>query len=148
LPRGRTVDIAGKVVDFRSDVVGVMKARWPAVLGSSLLTQVASWAILYLTLRGLEHGGQGHSGVAWPESLAAHSFAMILLSVPITAGGLGTIDATLIGLLSAFGASGGEALAADIVWRAATFIPQVATGVLTFVWWRATAGRGRQAHRR
>jgi uncharacterized membrane protein YbhN (UPF0104 family) len=144
LLHGRTFDIAGKVLDFRANVVGVLRKRWPAVLGATLLTQLTSWAILFLAIRGLEHGARGEAAIAWPESLAAFSFAMILWSAPVTAGGLGTVDATLTGLLSAFGAHRGDALAADLVWRAATFVPQVLTGVLTFLWWRATAARRRR----
>ena len=64
---------------------------------------------------------------------------------PVTAGGLVTVDASLIGLLAAFGASGSLALAADIMWRATTFVPQVLTGASTFLWWRLTPGRRRQA---
>jgi putative heme transporter len=144
LLRGRTVNLSGKVLDFRSDVVEVMKARWPAVIGSTLLPQLTLWSILLVALRGLEHGAHGHSGVTWAESLAALSFAMVVSFIPVTAGGLGTVDATLTGLLSAFGATGSQALAVDVVWRAASFIPQVLTGALTFLWWRATARQRRR----
>jgi uncharacterized membrane protein YbhN (UPF0104 family) len=145
LLHGRTFDIAGRVLDFRSDVVNILKRRWPVVIAVTLLTQLTSWAILLIALRGVEHGLPGHSGVTWPESLAAYSFPMIVWSLPITVGGLGTVDAGVTGLLTAFGMEGSHALAVDIVWRAATFVPQVLTGVLTFLWWRATAGRRRQA---
>ena len=78
------------------------------------------------------------------ESLAAFSFAMVVSFIPVTAGGLGTVDASLTGLLAAFGANGSLALAVDIVWRAATFVPQVLTGASTFLWWRLTGGRRRR----
>jgi uncharacterized membrane protein YbhN (UPF0104 family) len=117
------------------------------VIGATLLTQLTSWLILLIAVRALTHLHPGHSGVSWPETLAAYSFAMIVWSLPITVGGLGTVDAGIIGLLTAFGMEGSQALAADIVWRAATFVPQVLTGVLTFLWWRATAGRRQAAAR-
>jgi uncharacterized protein (TIRG00374 family) len=148
LLHGRTVDIAGEVLDFRSDVVHVMEKRWPAVIGSTLLPLFTSWAILLIALRALEHGGHARSTVTWPESLAALSFAMVVSFVPVSAGGLGTVDATLTGLLSAFGATGSLALAVDVVWRAATFFPQVLTGALAFVWWRVTSGRRRHGRAR
>jgi uncharacterized protein (TIRG00374 family) len=143
--RGRTVDITGKVLDFRADVVDVMRTRWPAVIGSTLLPQFTSWSILFVALRGLEHDAPAGSAVTWPESLAAFSFAVVVSFIPVTAGGLGTVDASLTGLLTAFGATGSQALAVDIVWRAATVVPQVLTGALTFLWWRVTAGRRRRA---
>jgi len=144
LLRGRTVDLTSKILDFRSDVIEVMRARWPLVIGSTLLPQLTLWSVLFVALSGVAHGDPEGSPVTGPESLAAFSFAMILSSVPVTVGGLGTVDAGLTGLLSAFGATGSQALAADILWRAATFVPQVLTGALAFLWWRFTAGRRRR----
>jgi uncharacterized protein (TIRG00374 family) len=144
LRRGRTVNLTGKILDTRSGVVGLMKTRWLAVVGSTLLPQFTSWSVLYLALRGLDQGNPAGVAVTWPESLAAYSFAVIVTFLPVTTGGLGTVDAALTGLLTAFGATGSQALAADLVWRAGTFIPQVCTGVLMFLWWRATSGRRRR----
>jgi uncharacterized protein (TIRG00374 family) len=142
--RGRTVDLTGKVLDFRSSVIGVMSRRWAAVIGAALLPQFTSWTVLLLALKGQEHGEHDSFSVTWVDSLAAFSFATILWFLPVTAGGLGTVDAALIGLLTAFGATGSHALAVDLVWRAGTYVPQVLTGALMFLWWQATAGRRKQ----
>jgi uncharacterized membrane protein YbhN (UPF0104 family) len=147
LRHGRGVDVTGKVLEFRSEVVVVMRARWPIVVGSTLLPLFTSWSILLVALRGEEHGVHGHTGVTWAESLAAFSFAMVVSFLPISAGGLGTVDAGLTGLLSAFGATASQALAVNVVWRASTFVPQVLTGVFTFLWWRATMRRRRGRQR-
>ena len=140
LGHGWTVDLTGKLLDFRSSVVDVMQARWVQVTLSTLLLQLTSWAILVLALRGLE-AGTGTVTVTWNEALAAFSFARVASFIPITPGGLGTVDAALTALLSGYGAASSQALAADLVWRAATYVPQVLLGVLTFVWWRVTAAR-------
>jgi putative heme transporter len=50
------------------------------------------------------------------------------------------VDAALTALLTGYGATSSQALAADLVWRAATYVPQVLLGVLAFLWWR---GHGR-----
>jgi uncharacterized protein (TIRG00374 family) len=152
LRRGRTVDLTGKLLDFRSSVVDVMQARWVQVTLSTLLLQFTSWAILVLALRGLE-AGTGTVTVTWNESLAAFSFARVASFIPITPGGLGTVDAALTALLTGYGATSSQALAADLVWRAATYVPQVLLGALTFLWWRVTAahrarGRTQPAGRR
>jgi len=139
----RTANLTEKVVDFRSGVVEVMKTRWAAVVAATLLQQLTSWSILFLALAGLERGAHDSFGVTWQESLAAFSFAVIVTFIPVTVGGLGTVDAALTGLLTAFGAAGGQALAVSLVWRAGTFVPQVLTGALMFLWWRVTAGRRR-----
>jgi uncharacterized protein (TIRG00374 family) len=143
LAHGRSVDLTGKLLDFRSSVVDVMQARWLQVTLSTLLLQLTSWAILVLALRGLE-AGAGHATVTWNESLAAFSFARVASFIPITPGGLGTVDAALTALLTGYGATSSQALAADLVWRAATYLPQILLGVLTFLWWRVTAARRRQ----
>jgi uncharacterized protein (TIRG00374 family) len=143
LARGRTIDLSGKLLDFRSSVVGVMRTRWLLVTLSTLLLQLTSWAILVLALRGLEAGADDVQ-VTWTEALAAFSFARVASFIPITPGGLGTVDAALAALLTGFGAASSQALAADLVWRAATYVPQVLLGALTFLWWRLTATRRRE----
>jgi uncharacterized protein (TIRG00374 family) len=152
LRHGRTVDLTGKLLDFRASVVDVMQARWVQVTLSTMLLQFTSWAILVLALRGLE-AGTGTVTVTWNESLAAFSFARVASFIPITPGGLGTVDAALTALLTGYGATSSQALAADLVWRAATYVPQVLLGALTFLWWRVTAahrarGRAQAAGRR
>jgi uncharacterized membrane protein YbhN (UPF0104 family) len=54
------------------------------------------------------------------------------------------VDAALAALLTGYGATSSQALAADLVWRAATCVPQVLLGALTFLWWRVTAACRRQ----
>jgi uncharacterized protein (TIRG00374 family) len=145
LAHGRSVDLTGKILDFRSSVVEVMRTRWVQVTASTLLLQLTSWAVLVLALRGLEAGtGAGGVMVTWNEALAAFSFARVASFIPITPGGLGTVDAALAALLTGYGATSSQALAADLVWRAATYVPQVLLGALTFLWWRITAARRKQ----
>ena len=143
LGHGRSVDLTGKILDFRSSIVDVMRTRWAQVTASTLLLQLTSWAVLVLALRGLE-AGTGTGTVTWTEALAAFSFARVASFIPITPGGLGTVDAALAALLTGYGASSSQALAADLVWRAATYVPQVLLGALTFLWWRVTAARRRR----
>jgi uncharacterized protein (TIRG00374 family) len=140
---GRSLDLTGKILDFRSSVVGVMRTRWLPVTLSTLLLQLTSWAILVIALRGLE-AAAGGAEVTWNEALAAFSFARVASFIPITPGGLGTVDAALTALLTGFGADSSQALAADLVWRAASYVPQVVLGALTFLWWRVTATRRRR----
>jgi uncharacterized protein (TIRG00374 family) len=140
---GRSPDLTGRILDFRSSIVDVMRTRWVQVTLSTLLLQLTSWAVLVLALRGLE-AGTGTVTVTWTESLAAFSFARVASFIPITPGGLGTVDAALAALLTGYGATSSQALAADLVWRAATYVPQVLLGALTFLWWRVTAARRRE----
>ena len=56
--------------------------------------------------------------------------------IPITPGGLGTVDAVLIGLLTTMGVDNGAATAADLVWRASSYIPQICIGLICIFYWR------------
>ena len=46
------------------------------------------------------------------------------------------MDALITGLLVAFGTNEADALAATLVWRAATYLPQLLIGLLTYLAWR------------
>ena len=48
-------------------------------------------------------------------------------------GGLGTVDALITSILVAFGLDNNSALAATMIWRAATYFPQVIIGGLTML---------------
>ena len=59
--------------------------------------------------------------------------------------GLGAAAAaSAIAIVSVFNVFATQALAADLVWRAASYVPQVLLGALTFLWWRVTAARRRK----
>ena len=72
---------------------------------------------------------------------AAFATSQIMLMVPITPGGLGTVDALMISLLQSTGASAGAATAADLVWRAASYVPQIIVGIIALVLWFRKANR-------
>ena len=47
----------------------------------------------------------------------------------------------MIGALTAFGMTNADAMAAVLIWRAATYFPQVFIGIGTFLYWRREQGR-------
>jgi putative heme transporter len=80
--------------------------------------------------------GISSARVSFLEVLLAFAVGQLVGAIPITPGGLGTADAALIGMLIAFGASSSDALAADMVWRAATYFPPIIIGTVTFLLWK------------
>ncbi len=140
--RPRQLDVTTQVLDLRHHVEGVVRAHWLVLSISNLAMQLTSWFVLFVALRGIQ-SESGPPYVTWSESLAAFASARLASFIPVTPGGLGTVDAALTTLLVNFGATNNQALAADLVWRAGTFIPQVVLGVLTFLWWRVTSKRRR-----
>ena len=61
--------------------------------------------------------------------------------IPITPGGLGTVDAAMIGILVALGVNNGNATAADLVWRASSYVPQIIIGIIALIAWYRRAGQ-------
>jgi len=131
-------DLVPTVVKFRTDIVGLVTRRWHVITLSQVAVSLCQFSILYAALRGVE-------GTSTPTSIlvafGAWAVAQIGIMIPITPGGLGTVDAFMISLLTAMGVSNGDATAADLVWRAASFVPQIIVGVLCLVTWSRRAAR-------
>ncbi len=103
---------------------------------SVIMTQ---FLIFYVALRGVQ--GWDEPGTSVLAAFGAFATAQIMLMVPITPGGLGTVDALIISLLVSMGVDEGAATAADLVWRAASYVPQIIIGIIALVSWFRTAGR-------
>lgn len=137
-PRSDPGSVTAGVMRFRDQTVDVVQDRWGLLSVTNLAQQLAQFAVLAVAVYGL---GGSATGVNVLEVFAAFALARLASFIPITPGGLGTVDAALVALLAAFGMSNSEALAANLLWRAATFIPQVVIGIVTFVIWRVQSGR-------
>ncbi len=138
--------VSGQLLDFRHSTIDVISRRWPLLTGTSFLQQFAQFGVLFVALRITESGKSAQVSLA--AAFAAFALARLASFIPVTPGGLGTVDAALTGMLVNFGATNTDALAATLLWRAASWVPQVLLGVLTLVIWRiryrgvpVTAGR-------
>jgi uncharacterized protein (TIRG00374 family) len=131
------------LVSFRGSTVDVIRGRWALLSLTNFLMQLSSFMVLFVALRGVQAGEPMHTTFA--EAFAAFAFGRLASFIPITPGGLGTVDAAITGILALFGASSSDALAADLVWRALTYIPQELIGLLTFLVWRAREARRARA---
>ena len=137
--KGRQVDLVPATLKFRSDIVGLVRRRWAAISGAQLGVSLSQFMIFYLSLRGVECWGA--AGTSLLVAFGGFAVAQIGLMIPITPGGLGTVDAVMIALLTNMGVSDGAATAADLVWRAASFVPQITIGVIALVTWSRRAAR-------
>lgn len=143
--RANPWDATGMVLDLRTSTVDVLSARWAWVTVSNYLVVLGQFAVLWFAIKGV--GGTGADGLSVAGAFAAFALSRMASMIPITPGGLGTVDAALIALLVTFGLPESVAIAATLVWRAASFIPQVSLGIGTFLFWRveqARAARGRR----
>jgi uncharacterized protein (TIRG00374 family) len=75
------------------------------------------------------------------EVLLAFVVAQALAIIPLTPGGLGFVDAGLVGLLVVIGVSPGTAAIATLLYRLASFWLPIPVGALAWAGWRLNLGR-------
>lgn len=118
-------DLTATLVGFHATASALVAARWKSLTVTNIGAQMAPMLVLWAALAGL---GSFPGTLTVIEIFAAYSIALLLTAFPITPGGLGTVDAALIALLVAFGVDGSTAVAADLIWRVAWFLPQLLVG--------------------
>jgi uncharacterized membrane protein YbhN (UPF0104 family) len=114
------------LVRFRSETIGLLRRRWPALTVTTLVNQLAAFLVLLVALRAL---GVTRAEVDLIEAFAAWSLVRALGTIPITPGGLGVQEIALSGALVGFGAHNAEAVAATLVYRFMTSVPSVLLGL-------------------
>ena len=134
-----TIDLIAPLVSFRESMYEVLRRRWALLSVAQVAVSVTQFLILYVALRGIQ--GWDQPGTSIWLVFAAFAISQIGLMIPITPGGLGTVDAVMIGLLVKFGVANGEATAADLVWRATSYVPQIIIGIIALVAWTKRAGQ-------
>ena len=135
----KDLDVAAPIIKFRVDMYALLKRRWAALTAAQIAVSFTQFLIFYVALRGIE--GWDSAGTSFAAAFAAFAISQLGLMIPITPGGLGTVDAAMIALLVGFGTSVGVATAAALLWRAASFIPQILIGVIALVAWYRKAGQ-------
>lgn len=136
-------DATSGIVSFRASIVDVVRARWLGITAANVGQQLAQYLILYLAVVALQ--GSWTEPIGPLEALVAFSFGRLATFIPIPPGGLGTTDAIIAAILGGFGLDNDTALAATMVWRAATYFPQVIIGAITLLAFRRDERRKRRA---
>ena len=136
---GRDIDLVETVLAFRTSIVTLVTTRWAHLTVAQFGVSLWQFGILYAALRGIEGWDQG--GTAFLVVFGAFAISQIGLMIPITPGGLGTVDAAMVALLTSAGTDPGTATAATLVWRAASFVPQIAIGVIALIAWTRDAAK-------
>jgi uncharacterized membrane protein YbhN (UPF0104 family) len=131
--RLKDLDLVAPISKFRADMYEVLRRRWLFLTVAQVAVIMTQFLIMYASLRGVE--GWSSDGTSPLAAFGAFATSQIMLMVPITPGGLGTTDALMIALLQSMGVSGSVAQAADVVWRMASYLPQVVIGVIALVLW-------------
>ena len=119
-------DTTSALVQFHLHASEMVGHRWRSLTVTNVAAQFAPFLVLLAAVAAL---GVFPSPVTLIEVFAAFSIALLLTMFPLTPGGLGTVDAALVALLVGFGADSSTALAADLIWRVAWFLPQLLVGL-------------------
>jgi uncharacterized protein (TIRG00374 family) len=134
-----SLDLAAALLAFRAGMVDLVRRRWAAITAAQAGVTITQFAIVYAALRGVQ--GWSVAGTSVLVVFGAFAVAQLGLLIPLTPGGLGTVDATMIAMLVTMGVPAGQATAADLVWRAASFVPQVLLGAGALLAWSRSATR-------
>ncbi len=120
------------VLRFRSQTVETAHSRGWQLTWAVLASQLAVLLLVLIIVRAV---GITPTHVSFAAVLTSFAVARLVGAVPIVPGGLGTVDAAFVAMLTAFGTNASHALAADFLWRLTTYAPPLALGVLTYLVW-------------
>ena len=132
------------VLHFREQTNDIVHRRGLVLTVAVVASQLAVFVVLLFSARAV---GISSSQVGFLEVLLAFAIGRLAGAIPVTPGGLGTTDAVLIGMLTAFGASSNDALAADMVWRATTYFPPIFIGLFSYALWKRGVSKGTYGER-
>jgi uncharacterized protein (TIRG00374 family) len=135
-------DFADRAATFRADTITLVEHRWWRITWTTLLSHVALYFILLLSLR---HLGVSEREVSAAEVFAVFAFGRLISALPITPGGLGVIELGYIGGLVAAGGDKPAVVAAVLLFRTLTFGIQIPLGGFTYLIWRGNKSWRRQA---
>jgi len=133
--RERQLRWGAALVKFRESTHELLSTRWLQISAAHVSIQLTQFAILDIALEGLQRGAA--TSTTFATTLFAFGVSRLATFIPISPGGLGTVDGILTALLvSAGNATAADALAAVLIWRTLTFLPGMVLGSASFLMWR------------
>ena len=127
-------DMGDKAATFRRETIILADRRWFMLTWTTVLSQVALFFVLLLSLR---HMGVAAAELSTVEIFAVYTFSRLLSAIPITPGGVGVIDLGYIAGLTAIDSGEKAAIvAAVLIFRLLTYGLQIPLGVFTYVLYR------------
>jgi putative heme transporter len=123
-------------VKFRGRTIALVEHRWGSITVTSLVSHLSLYLVLLVALRDV---GVSDAQVGWAEVLVTFAFARLATAIPFTPGGIGFVEAVLIGGLTAAGGDRDQVTAAVLVFRALTWGLPILVGVACYLWWRRSS---------
>ena len=132
--KGPVTGMGDRAVKFRKETIVLVSRRWIRLTWTTLLSHLALFFVLMLSLR---HMGVSEQEVPTVEAFAVFAFSRLLSAVPITPGGVGVIDLGYIGGLTAIDQGEHAAIVAGVlIFRVLTYGIQIPIGAVTYFIWR------------
>jgi putative heme transporter len=120
------------LIRFERQTIQTVHHRGWLLTIATIGNQLAAFALVLIIVRAV---GMGSAQVSVAAVLTAFAVSRLAGAIPITPGGLGTLDATFISVMTASGAHPAQALAVDLIWRLTTYFLPIFPGALTYLIW-------------
>jgi uncharacterized membrane protein YbhN (UPF0104 family) len=120
-------------VRFRGEALELLRRRWVALTATTLANQLTGYLMFELSLRAV---GISRNEISVAESFAAWSVARLLVSLPLTPGGIGVVELGVSGILVGFGGPSTEVVTGVLLYRALSVVPALVLGLLFGATWR------------
>ncbi len=130
-------DLDERMLDFRTQLVDMLRTRWHALTAAMLLSQLTACFVLGGAVR-LE--GFDNATTSWARIVVAFGAASLASLIAPTPGGLGVAEASLFAVLGAnlSDDQGTAMVTAILLYRYATWFLPIPIGAGTYLFWRRT----------
>jgi uncharacterized membrane protein YbhN (UPF0104 family) len=137
-----------RLVDFRSQVMGTVKARWFPATVVTLTAQAIFFTALVLSMRFM---GVTEDQASVGLIFDAYAIGLLLSMIPIFPGGLGVVELAYVGVI--VGSSGNTELATAVtagafVHRMFTWLVPIIIGLVPLIGWRRNMVKKQEAEAR
>ena len=139
LERQEPDDLVERILAVRVEARDVLGRRWPQAFLAAFLAQLFVYSILLLSIRAV---GISDDLLTWVDVLIAYAVTTIITAIPISPGGVGIAELSLVGV---FALIAGEdiatlATAGVILYRLAVWLLPIPIGWIIALRWQATSG--------
>jgi uncharacterized protein (TIRG00374 family) len=129
-PPTKRIELA--LINFERQTIQTVRHRGWLLTIATIGNQLAAFVLVLIIVRAV---GMGSAQVGVAAVLTAFAVSRLAGAIPITPGGLGTLDATFISVMTASGAHPSQALAVDLIWRLTTYFLPIFPGLFTYGIW-------------
>ena len=132
-------DLVDRILSVRLEARRVLGSRWPQAFVAAFLAQLLVYLILLFSIRAV---GIEDDVISWADVLIAYAITTIVTSIPISPGGVGIAELTLVGVFTAVAGQevSGLATAGVLLYRLSVWLLPIPVGWLATLRWQSTSG--------